>query len=148
MTAADGPAQAGSRAQRLDKWLWFARIAKSRTLAAGLVTGGKIRVNRTRALKPAQLVKAGDVITSAAAKTVRILRVLAPGERRGPATEAARLYEELTPAAADLKSPTRTAAWGERPGMTGLGDGRRTQGAGRPTKRDRRQTDFLKGRGL
>jgi ribosome-associated heat shock protein Hsp15 len=130
-------------AQRLDKWLWFARVVKSRTLAAHLVTAGKIRVNKVKAEKPSQLVKTGDVITSAAHKTVRILRVLDTGFRRGPSEEARRLYDELTPPVPAAKAP---AVEGHGPatksiGMSGVGI--RPAGSGRPTKRDRRRIDRL-----
>jgi ribosome-associated heat shock protein Hsp15 len=123
--------------QRLDKWLWFARIVKSRTLSASLVAGGKIRVNRERVLKPSHAVKPGDVITSSAQKTVRIFKVKDPGIRRGPASEAETLYEELTPA---TPPPSPGGVVSSRP------HGCRDAGTGRPTKRDRRQTDLLKGR--
>jgi ribosome-associated heat shock protein Hsp15 len=83
--------------QRLDKWLWFARVARSRTLAAQLVLEGKVRVNRTRAAKPAQTVRPDDVLTIAVSGRVRVLRVLAPGARRGPPAEARLLYEALEP---------------------------------------------------
>jgi ribosome-associated heat shock protein Hsp15 len=126
-------------AQRLDKWLWFARVAKSRTLAAALVVGGKIRVNRAKAEKPSQLVRAGDVITSSAQRQVRILRVKAPGARRGPAPEASALYEELTPAPVGTKARGRAS-----PSESSLP---LPYGTGRPTKRDRRRIDQLKGRG-
>jgi ribosome-associated heat shock protein Hsp15 len=79
-------------AQRLDKWLWFARVVKSRTLAAQLVGGGKVRVNRMRILKPSHLLRPGDVLTIALRGEVRVLQVLAIGERRGPPQEAQRLY--------------------------------------------------------
>jgi ribosome-associated heat shock protein Hsp15 len=135
-----GP-QAGhpaATAQRLDKWLWFARVAKSRTLAATFVAEGKIKVNRIRAEKPSQTVKIGDVITSRVQKTVRILKVAGLGERRCPPAEARLLYEDLTPpqvpvAGSSGKSGLEPAPWGER-----------DSGAGRPTKRDRRQIDELK----
>jgi ribosome-associated heat shock protein Hsp15 len=91
----DAPQAAGT--QRIDKWLWFARIIKSRTLAADLVVEGKVRVNRVRATKPSQTVRPGDVLTVTLRGRVDILRVLAPGERRGPPDEARRLYEVLTP---------------------------------------------------
>ena len=101
MTAADEPdhddAPQAAGTQRIDKWLWFARIIKSRTLAAELVVEGKVRVNRVRATKPSQTVRAGDVLTVTLRGRVDILRVLAPGERRGPPDEARRLYEVLTP---------------------------------------------------
>ena len=130
----DPAAPAGS--QRLDKWLWFARVVKSRTLAASLITAGKIRVNAVKAEKASQTVKPGDVVTSSIKKSVRVLRVKAPGERRGPAPEAATLYEDLTPA------PVKPAAGVDVP----LGAGERSPGAGRPTKRDRRILDRLQGR--
>ncbi|HEX2840736.1 RNA-binding S4 domain-containing protein [Hyphomicrobium sp.] len=120
--------------QRLDKWLWFARVAKSRTLAATAVTEGKIKVNRVKAEKASQTVKVGDVITSRLYKNVRVLRVAALGERRGPAAEARQLYEDLTPPQNPEQSPP-SLAWAER-----------TAGAGRPTKRDRRLIDELKGK--
>ena len=84
--------------QRLDKWLWFARVVKSRTLAAELVVLGKVRVNRARAVKASQTLRPGDVVTLVLAGRVLILKVLAPGIRRGPAAEARRLYEPLSAA--------------------------------------------------
>jgi ribosome-associated heat shock protein Hsp15 len=81
--------------QRLDKWLWFARFAKTRTLAAKLVTEGAVRVNGVRAEAPAKLVGAGDVLTIAAQHVTAVVRVLSPGERRGPAPEARLLYEDV-----------------------------------------------------
>jgi len=79
-------------AQRLDKWLWCARVVKSRTLAAQLVGGGKVRVNRMRVLKPSHLLRAGDVLTIALRGEVRVLEVRAVAERRGPSQEAQLLY--------------------------------------------------------
>lgn len=121
--------------QRLDKWLWFARVAKSRTIAATAVTEGKIKVNRERAEK-SQLVKVGDVITSRMTRTVRVLRIAGIGERRGPASEAQRLYEDLTPPPERKEEQQVPGAWAER-----------APGAGRPTKRERRQIDGLKRNG-
>jgi ribosome-associated heat shock protein Hsp15 len=83
--------------QRLDKWLWFARMVKTRTLAAEVVALGKVRVNRVRAAKASQALRPGDVLTLALGGRVRILRVLAPGARRGPPAEARQLYELLSP---------------------------------------------------
>ncbi|HEY7385929.1 MAG TPA: RNA-binding S4 domain-containing protein [Beijerinckiaceae bacterium] len=80
---------------RLDKWLWFARFVKSRTLAAKLVGDGFVRVNGRRVDNPAKGVAVGDVITVAVARTTAVVRVEALGERRGPAPEARRLYSEL-----------------------------------------------------
>lgn len=87
--------------QRLDKWLFFARIVKSRTLAAALSGGGKVRVNHDKVDKPAFLVKTGDQLTVTLPNRIFICQILALGERRGPASKAQSLYEDLTP-----KSPT------------------------------------------
>jgi ribosome-associated heat shock protein Hsp15 len=81
--------------QRLDKWLFFARLVKSRSLAQKLVLAGAVRVNREKILNAARLVRPGDVLTVAVAREVRVLRILDPGARRGPAPEARRLYEDL-----------------------------------------------------
>lgn len=136
-------AESGGHAgtQRLDKWLWFARVVKSRTLAASLVTAGKVRVNTVKAAKPSQTVKPGDVVTSSIKKTVRVLRVKAAGERRGPATEAAALYEDLTPPSASPAIDGMSSGHAG-PGLSGV----RPAGLGRPTKRDRRTIDRLHGR--
>lgn len=87
--------------QRLDKWLWFARIVKTRPLAQDLVTGGHVRINRNRVVKPGHDVAVGDVLTLSLHSRVQVLRIVACGQRRGPATEARTLYEDLTAAAND-----------------------------------------------
>lgn len=81
--------------QRLDKWLWFARFAKTRTLAARLVTGGYVRINGQRVENAARGLAVGDVVTVAAAHTTAVVRVAALGVRRGPAPEARLLYTPL-----------------------------------------------------
>jgi ribosome-associated heat shock protein Hsp15 len=83
--------------QRLDKWLWHARVVKSRSLAAKLIEEGCIRVNRQRVLKPATCVRSGDVLTASLYGRVRIIEILAIGQRRGPPSEAQTLYSELAP---------------------------------------------------
>lgn len=83
--------------QRLDKWLWYARFARTRTLAARLVASGHVRVNGQRAEDPAKALAVGDVVTVAAPHTTAVVRVLDLGERRGPAPEARRLYTVVTP---------------------------------------------------
>jgi len=88
--------------QRLDRWLWFARLMKSRTLAAELVGSGKVRVNRVRVVKPSHLLREGDVLTIALRGGVRVVEVLGLGERRGPPQEARLLYR-----AVDTGEPTR-----------------------------------------
>jgi ribosome-associated heat shock protein Hsp15 len=90
--------RAAPATQRLDKWLWFARMVKSRTLAAEVVALGKVRVNRVRAAKASQALRPGDVLTLALGGRVRILKVLAAGARRGPPAEARQLYKLLSPA--------------------------------------------------
>lgn len=79
--------------QRLDKWLWFARFARTRSLAARLVADGYVRVNGKRAEAAATAVGLGDVVTVAAAHATVIARVRDLGERRGPAPEAQMLYD-------------------------------------------------------
>lgn len=115
-------------ADRLDKWLWRARVTKTRTMASRLIIGGKVRVNRKRVNKAAHSVKPGDVITAALRGRVRVLRIEAVGARRGPAAEAALLFTDLTPEsaapAAVRNYDTLVAA--------------RLPGSGRPTKRQRR----------
>src|SRR4051794_17143534 len=81
---------------RIDKWLWHARVTKTRSLAANLVAVGQVRVNRRKVEKSAHEVTAGDVVTVVTGGRVRVLRVQGLGARRGPPAEARRLFEELT----------------------------------------------------
>jgi ribosome-associated heat shock protein Hsp15 len=83
--------------QRLDKWLWFARVAKTRSLAARLVVEGHVRLNARRIETPAKAIGPGDVLTIALERNVRVLKVVAPGTRRGGFPEAALLFEDLNP---------------------------------------------------
>ncbi len=133
----------GAGTQRLDKWLWFARLAKSRTLASSLVIAGKFRVNRNKADKPSHAVRAGDVITSSVSRTVRIFEVVGLGVRRGPPAEAQVLYKELTASSEQTKSESVKSRNGATL-MPGRSTGERLPGSGRPTKRDRRLLDRLK----
>lgn len=115
---------------RLDKWLWAARVFKTRGIAADACEGGKVDVN-DQAAKPAKPVRAGDVVrVSLPQGRRRILKVAAPGERRGSATLARTLFEDLTP-----PEPPRTRL---------APPPRREPGAGRPTKRERRILDRLR----
>ena len=82
--------------QRLDKWLWYARFAKTRTLAAKLVTSGFVRVNGQRTDNAAKALSIGDVITVSLPRGAVVVRIEDLGERRGPATEAQGLYTDLT----------------------------------------------------
>lgn len=79
--------------QRIDKWLWFARIVKTRAIASGLVEAGQVRVNRHKITKPGYQVGPGDVLTVALHGRVRVLKILACAQRRGPAPAAQILYE-------------------------------------------------------
>ncbi len=81
--------------QRLDKWLWHARVVKARSSAAALVEAGHVRINGIREKAPGHAVKPGDVLTVALDNSVRILKVVAFAERRGDATAARVLYEDL-----------------------------------------------------
>lgn len=119
--------------QRLDRWLWFARIVKSRTLAQKLILSGAVRVDSSRVTGKDHRVGPGSVLTLNVHDRLRILKVCEAGTRRGPAPEAALLYEDLSPA---LPPTPVLPASGERP-----------RGAGRPTKKERRQTDRLTGSG-
>ena len=84
-----------SERQRLDKWLWHARVVKARTSAAELVASGHVRLNGTREKSPGHAVKPGDVITVALDNSVRVLKVIGFAERRGDASSARELYEDL-----------------------------------------------------
>lgn len=123
-------------AQRIDKWLWYARIFRSRSLAAKFVETGKIRVKsgdqRTKLQKPAQTVKVGDILTFPYGNQIRVLEVKAPGKRRGPAVEAQTLYNDLSP---QMPAKEEVEATGSAPS--------RPKGDGRPTKKDRRALDKL-----
>jgi ribosome-associated heat shock protein Hsp15 len=78
--------------QRIDKWLWHARIVRTRSAAAALAESGHVRVNGQRIKASSQAVRTGDVLTVALDRTVRVMRVTDFSERRGSATDAARLY--------------------------------------------------------
>lgn len=116
--------------QRIDKFLWFARFFKSRTLASGAVSDGLVRINGNRCEKPSADVKSGDVLTFTLGNRVRVIKVVSGGTRRGPAPEAQLLYEDLTPPA-EVKAPEEASP------------GARDRGEGRPTKRDRRAITAL-----
>ena len=118
-------------ALRIDRWLWAARFFKTRSSAAAAVTGGKVRVNGQRT-KPAKAVRAGDRLDVRRGDRRWEVDVLATAERRGPASEAKTLYEEL-PESVERRERER-----EREERRARRD---AAGAGRPTKRDRRRLD-------
>ena len=86
---------------RADKWLWQARFFKTRALAAQAVEKGRMRLNSQPFSKPGQRLRPGDVLTFAQGSHIRVIRVLAPGTRRGPAAEAQGLYDDLAPPASN-----------------------------------------------
>lgn len=82
---------------RVDKYLWFARFFKTRSLATKRANGGRIRVNGNKIKKSNDPVRVGDILTLAQGDQIRVIRVLDLGTRRGPAQEAQNLYEDITP---------------------------------------------------
>jgi ribosome-associated heat shock protein Hsp15 len=92
-------------AQRLDKWLVYARFVKHRSLAADLIEQGRVRINRERAQKSSQNVKAEDVLTIAIGPHIKVVKVLGEADRRGSAQVASQLYQDLTSAQKADASP-------------------------------------------
>ncbi|SLN73838.1 Heat shock protein 15 [Roseivivax jejudonensis] len=117
---------------RVDKWMWHARFFKTRSLAAKVVTAGNVRLNGTRIAKASVAVGAGDVLTFPQSRDVRVVRVVALGERRGPAPEAKALYDDLSPPEPRAPDPSRPVP----------------EAGGRPTKKARRQLDHTRGGAL
>ncbi|CAN7504003.1 RNA-binding S4 domain-containing protein [Devosia sp. LjRoot3] len=123
------------RKERLDRFLFFSRAVKSRTLAQKLIETGAIRVNSERTDRTDHKVGAGDVLTMSLHGRILVWRILDAGTRRGPASEAQGLYEDISPPALPkaARSPYEAAI------------AERSAGAGRPTKKERRETDALRG---
>jgi ribosome-associated heat shock protein Hsp15 len=119
--------------QRVDRFLWHARLVRTRTLAAKLVAGGHVRLNGQRIRAPGRGLKVGDVITATLGDRVRVLKVGAFAPRRGGSEAAGRLYEDLSPPARKPEVPPFAV---------------RQAGHGRPTKRERRLLARLQGRGF
>ena len=117
---------ASASRQRIDKWLWFARCVKSRTLAARLVSAGHVRINSQRIDAPAHLVAIGDHLTIALERHTLLWQVQGIGTRRGPYPEAAKLYKDETPVAPSQPEPPPVE---------------RDRGTGRPTKKQRRDME-------
>ena len=126
-----GLVEPAARKERLDKFLFFARAIKSRTLAQKYIETGAVRVNAERTDRSDRKVGAGDVLTMVLHERILVWRIIDPGSRRGPASEAQRLYEDLSPPALPRarQSPYEAAI------------APRDDGAGRPTKKERRDTD-------
>ena len=101
------------------------------------MTSGKVRINREKVDKPSQAVRVDDVLTVTVNRRIRILKIADTGARRGPAEEARALYDDLTPEE-EAPAPAK--------GLVTVPSGKREPGAGRPTKRERRETDLLRRR--
>lgn len=117
---------------RIDKWLWFARVVKTRSAAASLCEDGSVRINGARVEQAHKPVRIGDVLTIALQGRVKVLKVVALAARRGPYSEAQHIYEDLSPEPPRVDLPSPVAG--------------REPGSGRPTKVERRQLDRLKDR--
>jgi ribosome-associated heat shock protein Hsp15 len=117
--------------QRIDKWLWHARVVRTRSAAAALAASGHVRVNGARIDAASKPVKAGDVVTVALDRAVRVLAVTGFSARRGSADDARTLYREEGEAG---RAP---------PAAPALPAIQREPGSGRPTKRERRALDRL-----
>jgi ribosomal 50S subunit-recycling heat shock protein len=116
--------------QRIDKWLFFARAVKSRSLGAKLASGGNVKINERTSDGADNPVRIGDVLSIRLERQFLVWKVLAFGERRGPAPEAQLLYEDLTPAKTAVES--------------GVKDAQREPGSGRPEKKERRAMERLR----
>jgi len=125
----------GAPSLRLDKWLWYARFFKTRALATKAIAGGRFRLDGEVMSKPHRAAQPGQVLTFMQGDRVRVIRIVELGSRRGPATEAVLLYEDLSPEVSKRESGAEKAA---------LVFESRERGTGRPTKRDRRATQNLK----
>jgi len=131
--------------RRLDKWLWYARFFKSRSLASKFCAqGGRMRVNGQPTKKAHHALNIGDVLTFAKGDEVRVIRVADLGTRRGPAAEAQALYEDLQPPASRSRAEGRPQPRQKGPPRPAK-PAARERGSGRPTKRERRVTDKLRG---
>jgi ribosome-associated heat shock protein Hsp15 len=120
---------------RLDKWLWAARFFKTRSLAQQAVSAGRVQLNGDRT-KPAHELKAGDMVVVRVADWRWEVKVVALSEHRGPAEEARKLYHETEASRGERQRRGDLRRWGTEPAA---------ELKGRPTKRDRRLLDELKG---
>jgi ribosome-associated heat shock protein Hsp15 len=121
---------------RVDKWMWAARLVKTRSLAVDAIKGGRVSINGQR-VKPSRDVRVGDRLEYSNGPIQTALVVRALSSRRGPATEAATLYDETAESIA-----RREAHIAQRRAAPPVMEG----GGGRPTKRDRRRFDATRGR--
>jgi ribosome-associated heat shock protein Hsp15 len=118
---------------RLDKWLWAARFFKTRSLAQQAVAGGRVQLNGDRT-KPAHEMKPGDTVIVRVGEWRWEVKVKALSDRRGPAEEARKLYDETAESRAERERVSDLRRWGAEPAA---------ELKGRPTKRDRRRMEGL-----
>lgn len=117
--------------QRVDKWLFFTRLTKTRSLAQSIVQSGAVRVNREKIELPSKTVRPGDVLTLSLHGRVRVVRVRSAGARRGPPSEAALLYEDLSaPAAPAASEGTGAVVPAARPSPREMAEARRLKRGG------------------
>ena len=116
---------------RLDTWLWYARFYKSRSLSSKAILSGKLRLNSIKIIKPASKVKINDVLTINHINMVRIVQVQSLGSRRGPASEAQKLYNDLS---GDMIEASKIKSVSEKS---------KKETNKRPTKKDRRILDKI-----
>ena len=128
--------------QRIDKWLWHARFARTRTAAQRLAVSGHTRINRQKVASASRLVRPGDVLTLALGRAVVVLTVVALADRRGSAEVAKTLYSQHEPAPSGLHNRPHRPAAQARTIADAPAQGPRSEG--RPGKRERRQAAALK----
>lgn len=122
---------------RIDRWLWFARFFKSRSAASQVCNAGRIRSGGKIVAKASHTVKIGDILTFPQSRIIRTVKIVDLGSRRGPASEAQALYEDMAPPSATAKSERERGPLEAQPGQ-------RLPGSGRPTKSQRRALDRLR----
>lgn len=125
--------EAPRQTQRLDRWLFFCRFLKTRAMAARLVQEGRVRIDGEATGKPHRAVAPGDTLTFPQGRRIRVVRILSLPPRRGPAPEARACYEDLSPP--------------PQPRPDHVPEAPRREDGGRPTGRDRRRMDRLRGGG-
>ncbi|TPW32529.1 RNA-binding S4 domain-containing protein [Martelella alba] len=125
--------RAGGERQRIDKWLFFTRMVKSRSLAQKLIDSGHVKVNGQKIARSSIEISPGDRVGLTLERRDVVLVVVAPGNRRGPYEEAQRLYEDHSPPVPKRES------------LTPFEQAQRVAGSGRPTKKERRALDRLTG---
>ena len=118
---------------RLDKWLWAARFFRTRSLAQQAIESGRVQLNESR-VKPAHVLKVSDSVCVRVGELEWHVQVKALSEKRGPAQEARKLYEETAPSRAERERRMDLRRWGAEPAA---------DIKGRPTKRDRRRLEDL-----